>query len=257
MPGFEYRYRQGGGQPTIQSFVFLDTETLSVGDMVNIETGRADLAVAGDVALIGVAVEAHDGTAGTSAIRCITDADAVYAVDDPFARVKGQHLGLSGLTGAQGVCNSTGSEFVVVTDCGAEEATLVSITADRHFPGAAPRPTGGDLNAAIARAVVRYHREHVGRGPTKAQAFYRNNVVVVLLEDMMTTAERSLVARGRSDAVERMREAFQTAIGEDLTGSIEELTGAKVIAFMSANSLQPDMAVEVFVLDRPVAGADG
>jgi uncharacterized protein YbcI len=30
------------------------------------------------------------------------------------------------------------------------------------------------------------------------------------------------------------------------------LTGAKVRAFMSSHNLDPDIAVEVFVLDRPI-----
>jgi uncharacterized protein YbcI len=41
-------------------------------------------------------------------------------------------------------------------------------------------------------------------------------------------------------------------MGEELTRSVEELTGNNVIAFMSDNHLDPDMAVEVFILDEPL-----
>jgi hypothetical protein len=34
---------------------------------------------------------------------------------------------------------------------------------------------------------------------------------------------------------------------------IERLTGCKMLAFMSSNSLDPDVAAELFLLDRPVA----
>jgi uncharacterized protein YbcI len=36
---------------------------------------------------------------------------------------------------------------------------------------------------------------------------------------------------------------------EDISREIEELTGRKVIGFMSDNHIDPDLAVEVFVLE--------
>jgi uncharacterized protein YbcI len=112
-------------------------------------------------------------------------------------------------------------------------------------------PTGGELNAAVARAVVHHHSEHRGRGPTRAQAFHRGNILVVILQDAMTTAERSLAAGGHGDAVMRARDAFQETMGGELVEAIEELTGCSVTAFMSANHVDPDMSAEIFVLDRP------
>jgi uncharacterized protein YbcI len=258
MPGFEFRYRLGGGQPTVRSFVFKDTETLSRGDMLNLEGGRIDLGVRGDVALLGSAVETLVGAGGKSYMHVITDADAVYAVEDSHARRQGDALDLTGASDAQGVATSAGSEFTVVVDSPADEVTLVRISvASHHQIGpreGLDRPIGGDLNAAVARAVVRFHREETGRGPNKARAFYRDDLIIVVLEDLMTQAERSLVNRGHRDAVMKMRAAFQDSIREDLVGVIEGLTGTKVRAFMSANHLDPDIAIEAFVLDEPVGG---
>jgi len=36
---------------------------------------------------------------------------------------------------------------------------------------------------------------------------------------------------------------------EDLTADIEQLTGRKVIAFMSTNHIDPDLAAELFILE--------
>jgi uncharacterized protein YbcI len=112
----------------------------------------------------------------------------------------------------------------------------------------------GQLNAALARAVVRTHSEYRGRGPTKAQAFVRYNVVVVVLEDTMTQAERSLVADGRSEVVASMRHEFDLTMRAAMVSAIEELTGCKVDAFISGNDIGADLAAEVFVLDRPTSG---
>jgi uncharacterized protein YbcI len=120
-----------------------------------------------------------------------------------------------------------------------------------------PAPTGGELNQAIARAVVRGHRRIVGRGPTTAQAFYRHNIVVVVMRDTLTHGERSLLADGRHDSVRRLRSEFQHAMRDDLVRDVELLTGAKVVALLSTTHLEPDVAAELFVLDRPVSGDAG
>jgi uncharacterized protein YbcI len=255
MPGFEFRFRAGGGQPTVHSFRFKKTATLSLGDFLNFEEGEVDLGAHGDDALLGVCQETLVGVASTTTIRVITDSDAVYGVEDDNARSVGEVLDLTGATGLQGVARGTDSELLVVLECTAQEETLVRINAGRHHRVVSEPVrvlTGGELNAAVARAVVRYHRQHTGRGPTKAQAFYRGNTLVVVVRDVLTQAERSLADAGRGDVVKPMRMAFQEMMRGELTATIEELTACRVLAFMSATSLDPDMAAEVFVLDRPL-----
>jgi uncharacterized protein YbcI len=258
VPGFEFRYRLGGGQPTIRSFVFTNTETLARGDMLSYSNGRLVLAACGDTTLVGSVTDTIDGQAGRTYMHVVTDADAVYAVEDPHARREGDSLDLIGPSGAHGVATSPASEFSVVLDSTAEEETLIRIAAGRHHQvgekDGMRLPTGGDLNAAVARAVVRFHREETGRGPNKAKAFYRDDVIVVVLEDLMTQVERRLVARGQEEVVRRLRAAFQETLRAELVPLVEEITGARVRAFMSSNHLEPDMAIEAFVLDQPIRG---
>jgi uncharacterized protein YbcI len=118
------------------------------------------------------------------------------------------------------------------------------------------RAVGGSLNQAIANAVGRSVRDFLGRGPSKAQAFYHHNVVVVVFRDSLTTAERNLVAGGRVAAVANMRQALQHTMRDELVGVIETLTGRRVDAYLSANDVEPDVAAEVFVLDRPVGDSE-
>ena len=116
------------------------------------------------------------------------------------------------------------------------------------------RSRGGELNQRIADAVVRAQKELLGRGPTKAQAFFRHNFVVVVMEDPLTTGERRLAEGGGLDAVLGMRHRYQQLMRTELVRSIEELTASKVEAFMSGNHIDPDLAFELFVLDRAVPG---
>lgn len=131
--GFRFRYRLGGGQPTIQSITFKDTETLSKGDFINLESGQADLGATSDAALLGVAQETKAGTTAVTTLKVITDIDAVYGVYDANARLIGATLDLSGATGAQTVAASSNKEFVVVANSSADEETLVKINIDAGY----------------------------------------------------------------------------------------------------------------------------
>jgi uncharacterized protein YbcI len=259
MPGFTFRYRLSGHRATIRSFTVKNTATLIRGDVVSDDGGQIDLGATGDTAFVGVAQETLDGHASPTSIRVIVDADAVYAVDDGHDRLKGDKLDLAGVSGAQGVGASVNTDFVVDVDSSAHDETLVRFDGARHYdPAADAEPetplVGGELNAAIARAVARYHATHLDRGPTKAQAFYHDNIIVVVLEDVLTKGERNVAAAGGTDAVLGFKRAGQDFLRPYLRSAIERLTGIKVRAFISTNHVDPDLAAELFVLDRPIPG---
>ena len=132
MAGFEFAFRTSGGKPTIQRLTFKDTETITKGDLVNLESGEVDLAATADANLLGAAQETVAGTDSVSKIDVIVDADAVYRVTDANARVKGATLDIAGTTGAQGVTTSSNKEFVVYAASSASEPTLVRINSDAH-----------------------------------------------------------------------------------------------------------------------------
>ncbi|HXQ89676.1 MAG TPA: Na-translocating system protein MpsC family protein [Solirubrobacterales bacterium] len=112
--------------------------------------------------------------------------------------------------------------------------------------------SGGELNAAVTREVIRVLNESHGRGPKKAFSFHNGNVLTTVLEEVLTPAERRLAADGERDAVLQMRKIHQKSMAPELKKSIEKITGCRVVAFLNDNHIEPDMAVEVFVLDRPL-----
>jgi uncharacterized protein YbcI len=113
--------------------------------------------------------------------------------------------------------------------------------------------TGGELNAAVTREVVRIHTAGLGRGPRKSFSFYNGNVIVTVLHEGMSRAERTLVESGDAEGVRTVRKRMQMAMADDLRESVEELTGREVVALMSDSHVDPDVAVQVFVLDYPIA----
>jgi uncharacterized protein YbcI len=111
---------------------------------------------------------------------------------------------------------------------------------------------GGELAAEISRTVVRALSETTGRGPTKAKTTIGENGVFVVLQDALTHGERTLSDAGHGAAVLDLRRRWQAVMQADVSREIEEITGRKVVSFMSDNHIDPDLAVEVFILEPRV-----
>lgn len=131
--GFRFRYRLSGQPPTIQTLTIKDTETLTKGDLVNLETGEIDLGATNDTAFVGIVLETKSGTDSTTTYECITDWDAVYGVYDPNARAIGATLDITGATGAMTVTTSSNVDVIVVANSSATEETLVMIAHGEHW----------------------------------------------------------------------------------------------------------------------------
>jgi uncharacterized protein YbcI len=104
-------------------------------------------------------------------------------------------------------------------------------------------------NAAISDAAVRLLREYTGRGPTRSRTTINHDSVMILLGDTLTRGERKLVETGREERVLQVRHDFQMAMRDELVEAVEQNVERKVIAFMSQNHVDPDLAVEIFVLE--------
>ncbi|MGI9021171.1 MAG: DUF2294 domain-containing protein [Solirubrobacterales bacterium] len=108
---------------------------------------------------------------------------------------------------------------------------------------------GSSLTREIARAMVALFKEYTGRGPTQARAYVEGDAITVVLQDTMTTAEKTLAAENEEELVRQVRRVFQGKFREDAIEIAERLTGRRVKAFLSDHAIDPDVAVEVFVLE--------
>ncbi|HVF77336.1 MAG TPA: Na-translocating system protein MpsC family protein [Solirubrobacteraceae bacterium] len=116
-----------------------------------------------------------------------------------------------------------------------------------------PRPsTGGTASAAISNLIVRLFSQYTGRGPTKARTIVNEDMITVVLQDTLTRAEITLVEKDYQPLVLLTRRTFQDVMGDEMIAGVEEVTGRTVIAFLSANHIDPDIAVETFLL-APIA----
>jgi uncharacterized protein YbcI len=74
-----------------------------------------------------------------------------------------------------------------------------------------------------------------------------------MLQETLRKAEHSLITDGKGRQVIDMRRTFQQTMREDLVAAVQTLTERNVIAFMSDSHLEPDYAVELFVLAAEAA----
>jgi uncharacterized protein YbcI len=106
----------------------------------------------------------------------------------------------------------------------------------------------GETRATIARQIVRLQAEYYGKGPTKARTYITEDLVVVVLEETFTRAEKTLVERGEADAIQDIRRRFQQQMAAEFISVVEQATGRQVRAFLSDTDIEQDVSVETFLL---------
>lgn len=107
----------------------------------------------------------------------------------------------------------------------------------------------GSRAAAISTRSVRLMNEYTGRGPTKARTYINENLVSIVFQDTLTKGEQSLIADGEAELVLALRKGYQRTMKEELVAIVEDVVERRVIAFLSDNHVEPDVAVESFVLE--------
>jgi uncharacterized protein YbcI len=103
---------------------------------------------------------------------------------------------------------------------------------------------------AVSRAMTRIYEEQFGRGPEHVRSYYAGpDAIVCFLENTLTPVERSLGTLDEHQRLRDMRMLFPYAAEQDFRGSIEQITGRKVIAFVSGIDTRADVASELFRLE--------
>jgi len=110
------------------------------------------------------------------------------------------------------------------------------------------RKAVGETRALISNEIVRLQSEYYGKGPTKAKTYIVDDLVVVVLEESFTRAEKTLAERGEREAIQHIRRRFQQQMADSFIGVVEQATGRRVRAFLSETDIDQDVSVETFLL---------
>jgi uncharacterized protein YbcI len=138
---------------------------------------------------------------------------------------------------------SVEDDSLVEDDCPSEEE------GERGHRGEAGAEVTGETLARISTGLVQLHSRYYGKGPTRAKTHMINDTVVCILKGGFTTVEETLISLGKVDAVYSIRQSFQEAMKTPFIAVVERALGRKVVAYMSMIHHDPDLAVELFVLE--------
>jgi len=119
-------------------------------------------------------------------------------------------------------------------------------------------PSEGHRLQAVSNAMVRLHKEQLGRGPTNARSYFAGpDTLVCTLEDALLPAERTMVEMGEHHRVRESRMFLQVASQEQFVGAVEELVSRKVRAFASAIDPGAGVVFEIFSFEPDDTRGDG
>jgi uncharacterized protein YbcI len=94
--------------------------------------------------------------------------------------------------------------------------------------------TRGEIEAAVCEGMTRFEQDYMGRGPRHIHAYLIGDLLVVRLQEVLTSAEQQLVKsllpeKGR-DLLKEVRTQLIEAARPVLGAMVEEATGTKVVS---------------------------
>jgi len=109
------------------------------------------------------------------------------------------------------------------------------------------------LLAQISNEMVRAQKTYFGRGPTQAKSYLLDDFLLIVMRGGFLPVERTMLDAGRQDIVRQYRQDFENEMSARLIGKMEELTGRKIVTYQSQVLFDPDIVVEIFFFESPVA----
>jgi uncharacterized protein YbcI len=100
----------------------------------------------------------------------------------------------------------------------------------------------------LSNAIVGWYKARAGRGPTHARAHIADDHALVLLRNVQTTLERTVVEHGRGDLVSELREVLRGAHHEELCALVSREVGRPVATTLSDHDTATDTSVLVFMV---------
>jgi uncharacterized protein YbcI len=108
---------------------------------------------------------------------------------------------------------------------------------------------GAELLTAVSAAMGALHERYYGRVPVSAKSqMMGDDLLACVLGGVYTEVEKTMIELQRSAIVQETRSAFQAAMQHKFIAEVEQLSGRRVLAFISNQHVGPDMEIELFVL---------
>ncbi len=108
--------------------------------------------------------------------------------------------------------------------------------------------TDGPAAMAICNAITEALKQSCGKGPTKMKAYGTHDEVTVVVQDMLTTLEKTLVHDGHDQLVSEARQVLIGRAAKACRSTIEQATGRRVVGWQTEVNPSADHAVTLVQL---------
>ena len=113
------------------------------------------------------------------------------------------------------------------------------------------RKSRGEYEDEFTKAIIRFEKEYLGRGPLEAQTYFVSDMVLVRLRGILTPAEARLAEtrEGQTLVKETRRQLIETSRGQ-IEEIVRQVLGCNVISFHSDMSTRSGERIIILTVDR-------
>jgi uncharacterized protein YbcI len=113
------------------------------------------------------------------------------------------------------------------------------------------KPTKGELEDKISRALTQWEKEYLGRGPLSVKTDIVRNMIIVLLKGILTPAEKHLATSlDGMLSIKRIRADLIESGNGQLKQIMQDITGFSVISFHTDVSTRTGERMIVFIMNE-------
>lgn len=117
--------------------------------------------------------------------------------------------------------------------------------------------TKGSLEALISKKMISFQREQLGRGAESAKTYIFDDIILVRLKGVLTSAEKQLARQEKGKAlIKEMRYQLEEIIRPQLETLIFDITGTKVVSLHNDISTKTGERIDVIVLEEVLEFAE-
>ena len=112
------------------------------------------------------------------------------------------------------------------------------------------RKTRGQSEAEFTKAIIRFEKEYLGRGPMEARTLFLKDMIFVRLRGVLTPAEMKLAEDREGQAlVKETRRQLHESSRPLLEGVVRDIVGCGVISLHTDMSTKTGERIIVFTVD--------
>ena len=110
--------------------------------------------------------------------------------------------------------------------------------------------TRGEVEAEMTQAIINFEKKYLDRGPLDARSFFVNNMILIRLRGVLTSAERKIAENreGQLLVKESRRQLFESS-RSTIEALVVEIVGCKVVSLHTDVSTKTGERVIVLTVD--------